>query len=898
MLIRDIFPKEKIKKIAKERVLGIKPYKTKRAKYFNIGYRIFIGAILVSLTIFSFTGFSFGALDEKEFKVEVYSSSCTSDFEGQISVEGWQRPEKAQDKPDVLASGSIESFFEGNSAIYKGGLGDLICEGFDNPLINPPINTDNTPLNNTNNKLKNTKVSDGSSNAGGDLVGYNFQSAKIHLSFAIDNTPLTKTNNIPLNNTNYKLKDTKVSGGSSDISDSSWNSSPNIDTKIVIWYSIDNETWYSLDKISYYPLSNALNGGYFSYDAPFLENWEDAKNLKIKFEGAVGGETDVVAFIDSVWVEVEYTKIHEKENETNANDAEVKLVSSKKDFKSGEEPEIKFHYQKTGKGVINSALESLGLSDGWKDINVKTKIIDVDGKDTEIVPDVIFGKNGEFSVKVKKGKELKPGLYKIVLEVDDRGLKREVTQDFTWGVLAINVNKSIYLPGEEAYLQMGVLKDDGHTVCDASLNLQITNQKSETTILTTEDGAIQYSEECGPDNVTDKPDYFAYYQVGEAGIYQMKLTNLDNGYEITDSFEVRESVPFDVERIGPTRIYPPATYEMKIKIKVNQDFTGQVVEQVPASLEVINPLIDTNNKLNNTNNFGVNSPDISGDSLVATEGEIKKITWQVAWEKGEEYELRYQFNAPDISPYFYLLGPLGIGNFQEIRQWQIAADAVAPDGLLIYSDSTTASTKYRALTNPTTLGNETSDGLGLSTDAHNEVLRYSPTKNEFIAGQQHADGKIVVRTFDGSSWTTQQNISGLVATTRVDRRAFDIAYERLSGKAMWVYADDPTTGKVYYCTYDGNSWGPVSDCAPTNGTNDINLTDGVNPLTGVPTKIKLIQGMPGSNNLWLLVEDTNADLYVIRWNGTSWDTDTDITASTALSCDDADTSIPYRPLAK
>ncbi len=41
----------------------------------------------------------------------------------------------------------------------------------------------------------------------------------------------------------------------------------------------------------------------------------------------------------------------------------------------------------------------------------------------------------------------------------------------------------------------------------------------------------------------------------EKGIYQIKLTNLDSGNEITDSFEVRDSVPFEIERIGSTRIW-------------------------------------------------------------------------------------------------------------------------------------------------------------------------------------------------------------------------------------------------------------------------------------------------------------------------------------------------------
>ena len=51
-------------------------------------------------------------------------------------------------------------------------------------------------------------------------------------------------------------------------------------------------------------------------------------------------------------------------------------------------------------------------------------------------------------------------------------------QDFSWGVLAVNVNKSIYLPGEIAYVQMGVVDDWGSTVCDAKLDLNITHADS------------------------------------------------------------------------------------------------------------------------------------------------------------------------------------------------------------------------------------------------------------------------------------------------------------------------------------------------------------------------------------------------------------------------------------
>ena len=87
--------------------------------------------------------------------------------------------------------------------------------------------------------------------------------------------------------------------------------------------------------------------------------------------------------------------------------------------------------------------------------------------------------------------------------------------------------------------------------------------------------------------------------------------------------------------MGPTRIYPPATYEIRFKIKVNQDFQGEVVEHVPDSFEIKSEISDSKFQILNS-----------------------KIIWQADWKRGEEYELKYQFNAPNISPYLHLIGPL------------------------------------------------------------------------------------------------------------------------------------------------------------------------------------------------------------------------------------------------
>ncbi len=456
----------------------------------------------------------------------------------------------------------------------------------------------------------------------------------------------------------------------------------NEDDEIIVSWSLDGQDWRTaLEFVLNKNYSNKKNGGYFYADVFDLSNsseseilkWEDVKNIKIKFSYLTNNnEEDYVSFfLDAVWLETESEKIDEEQEEEPEEELEkenqIEILSYKKDFKINEDLEFRFKYKKEKNGALDSLIsiaETIGVVDYWKDINLTAEIIGPDEKISEI-PGEEFGdfseiftldKNGEILMKIENNKRFKPGLYKIILRIEENGETQVFEQDFTWGVLTINVNRSIYLPGEEAYLQMGVLRNDGHTVCDADLELRIRNQElGIETLLSTQEGTIYYSGKCSGNNVTDIPDYFAYYTTDEAGIYEMKLTNLDNGYEIIDLFEVREAIPFDVERIGPSRIYPPADYEMVLKIKANEDFIGFVQEKVPASFIIIEQELKIKNL--ETGKFEIY------DSQFITQDEnddIKLLRWyDLNLKQNDELEIRYTFDAPNVSPYLHLLGPLG-----------------------------------------------------------------------------------------------------------------------------------------------------------------------------------------------------------------------------------------------
>ena len=443
------------------------------------------------------------------------------------------------------------------------------------------------------------------------------------------------------------------------------------------------------------------------------------------------------------------------------------------------------------------------------------------------------------NLKITPQRNFKPGKYTIkVQENETKDIVME--QNFTWGVLAINTNKSIFLSGEKAYLQMAALDDSGHTLCKSSLKLEIRSAKSETTILTTQDGTIKNSETCGADNVTDNPDYFAYYDISGIGSYKLKLTNLDNGYEIEDSFEVKENVPFEIERVGATRINPfKANYTMSFKIKANRDFVGEIQETIPSSFKI----------LNNPNNSTMEQSDNG-----------TMITWQVDWKSGDTYELSYEYDAPDISPQFYLLGPLTIKQlnnetiFSESRQWQIAADSAETDSIMVYDTQTIVSTpKYRRWTG--SWGSEASANDVNGVIKH-QVLKFSPTRDEAILATLTSTGELQAQVWNGSSWGSVTTLGALTTSGDLysQYRYFDLEYESTSGDAIIVYSDgsaDPD-----YKVWNGTGWSE-------NGA-DINI-----PTIGIPYWIEMAAD-PGSDEMAMISIDSNNDVYGMYWSGSAW----------------------------
>lgn len=416
------------------------------------------------------------------------------------------------------------------------------------------------------------------------------------------------------------------------------------------------------------------------------------------------------------------SNIAQEKTRVSARKQANKQISAKTVFDSDELPEFRFKFksQRSLMGRLSNIVR--GRSNAYALVQARLKRAGIE--DQEVPVEVAYGADGEWTMSFKKQpRAFRPGKYSIELTMDDGGQEVIDSFDFYWGVLAVNTDKTIYEPGENAHLMMASLDDSGDTICDANLSLSITDPKGNT-----REAFIRESGECGPNNVVDVADYLADYTVGETGTYNVVLARLDETglvlHRISDVFEVRERPAYVVERDGPTRIYPKAPYRMNMHIIAHRAFSGTVTETVPVGTLVSD----------------------TGGAELSQYGGAMRLTWQLTLKEGEEARLGYTFDAPDVSPYLYLFGPLvmedgGRHAFRELRTWKVASDALG------------SYVEKQEQWSPTTSGSwETKDLSGspfnVPAGAVLEIaLVNADTLNEMVAGVRHASSSLS-RTFN------------------------------------------------------------------------------------------------------------------------------------------------------
>lgn len=655
----------------------------------------------------------------------------------------------------------------------------------------------------------------------------------------------------------------------------------------VLETSTDGKTWTPLSLL---PASSDKTGRQiFALDESLSR--ESLAQLQVRLRPEFGIDTpSAIAWLDGLTVEATATqqpKVTPQKNNQAGRDLNRLVAFSQAAYKSAESPVIKVPKQESKKLLffttkqVTWTLNDVTLIDSEQQTS-QPKYSTSDSADGA---DIVSAVN-------LHTEKLHPGKYTVRVSMSNSdGGQATITKEFLWGVVALDFDRPNPRPNDPVQAGIGVLDDAGVTICNAKIDVKLTDPRGQVTTYNVKKKNLKVNPDCVDKGVTNTPDYSFTFTPQRSGIYHVQLTakTAAGDRRLEENLMVDAASKFDVQRSEyPTRIYPPSPYNVAIAVTPTQDYRGLVTEIVPADFEI--------SKL---------TPDGSV-ILPSTNSTEKKLEWSVDWRAGETYYLRYTFDAPDISPALFLVGPMSIApnsladrDWQESRQWQIASDAVTANGNIYYGDTTNAGKlKMTPFTSASTYGTELNINLGPTVNIMHVAAKTAPTREEkmigFISGNPTTAGRLDIVTgttgFEAATdytlrWTATA-VSGTqdcdsVPTSGTCTQPFDLGYEALSGRGMVVYAGDSDansttdTDVIYYAFWDGSAWSPDSSPNTPSATNQLNLPG----TAGTPRWIRVVPAGDNlanerSNRAMVLVADSNDDLFAYYWDGSTFDSGT------------------------
>jgi parallel beta-helix repeat protein len=208
------------------------------------------------------------------------------------------------------------------------------------------------------------------------------------------------------------------------------------------------------------------------------------------------------------------------------------------------------------------------------------------------------------------------------------------------------------------------------------------------------------------------------------------------------------------------------------------------------------------------------------------------------------------------------------------RGFDVAFEAVSGNALVVYSNNTPTPV-YRTRT-AGTWSAETSlplnDGGGPNPDPNSGIVQWiglasRPGRNEIALGYTDTNRDFVVIVWNGTQWLTStatrldNNITPYGGTANVENRAFDLAYESVTGDLMAAYCRSSS---------NGFRWAK-KPAASTIFTTPAN----VNGAPGAAANYVSLASEPGTNRIAACAAHITGGtrperLGVATWNGTAW----------------------------
>ncbi len=184
------------------------------------------------------------------------------------------------------------------------------------------------------------------------------------------------------------------------------------------------------------------------------------------------------------------------------------------------------------------------------------------------------------------------------------------------------------------------------------------------------------------------------------------------------------------------------------------------------------------------------------------------------------------------------------------------ASIITPGPVIMAYSKTTAVPYYRLWDSGTSTWGSEAAAQTVGGTINYVVLKSARTRDEAILGTQDSTGAVYVQVWNGTSW----GAATLVGTGPTTTRSFDIAYEKNSDRAVIVYSPTAASADFAYRTWNGTTLSSATTITAP-------------PTTGAINWIELDQNpVSSSNDIAMIMEDANIDVYGMVWNGTSWGT--------------------------
>ncbi len=371
-------------------------------------------------------------------------------------------------------------------------------------------------------------------------------------------------------------------------------------------------------------------------------------------------------------------------NNTGINSMQVvpTIQKTKPSYSIGENPEFVFSvFKNSDLKKIRAEVRHVVQQNTWTDKNstISVKILAPNGTQIPINAQFVKLKEGQFDIKIPSKRFGKPGMYTIQTTLVKNGKTYTTQEQYAWGLVSVNTDKSIYKPGQTANMTIVVLDSHGSPVCDAQVSMNVISPDSGSTTLSSGNG-ITPGSECGL--------YGAQYATTSEGNYTVNVSAKENSINtnFSTSFLVRNNFAFDIARTAQSKIDPksnPNLFGVKINVTSFTNATNvTITESVPAVF------------------------DVKTDGTVQTVGDAKIISWNKNLVANKT-SVQYSYSVPMVFPQLYALGPAKIvyGNntFTESRQWFVAndppADTIQFDGVpTSHGYSATGTQKNMSLT--------------------------------------------------------------------------------------------------------------------------------------------------------------------------------------------------------